>query len=171
MKWVICGGCVKVKTMIDHLSLIKSPTASYDVWTLPHVNSVFITWAREQKRRWEMRMMLWWNFLLNSYRTVRSKPRCELNCDFCVLLQPDFETIFTKEYKGLLERFVTWGNNNHLQLRNSKTNKHVIDYNSLNVDISAMTLQILNGGRFTCIFNRARQIPNNQHSFKLGSQD
>ncbi len=38
------------------------------------------------------------------------------------------QTIFTEEYRGLIESFVTWCNDNHLKLNISKTNELVVDY-------------------------------------------
>ncbi len=38
------------------------------------------------------------------------------------------ETIFTEEYRGLIESFVTWCNDSHLKLNISRTNELVVDY-------------------------------------------
>lgn len=39
-----------------------------------------------------------------------------------------FETIFTREYKGLIKNIVTWCYDSHLKLIISKTNEFVVDY-------------------------------------------
>lgn len=51
--------------------------------------------------------------------------------------------IFTEQYKGLIESFVTWCNGNHLKFIISKTYDLVVDYSASITDVAAEKLQSL----------------------------
>lgn len=57
----------------------------------------------------------------------------------------------------MIQRFVTWDNENHEKLSINKTNELVVDYNASNADVSAKKLHMLKHG-YTHIFRLVSPI-------------